>query len=545
MHFKQADLQQLTPEYLEKLPLERVVVLCDLLRQDLISARDALNQNPSNSSRPSSTRPPWERDKEKEKELSEEIAQTNAAQEQKEAAIESPQSSNSGDQPDNRQNEEQPPPNQEQPPPNQEQPPPNEGKKRKPGKQVGAPGYGRTQKLKVTETVEHKPECCSGCGRSFEKTDEFQPTGGHCTIDIRPPSLGEVGLRGSYTKHIYGKVTCTCGYETKSAPSRTEKEAGWSVEMGEWKLIGPMLLAFLVFSKLRLHLTIRKTRELLDVWFGISLSEGCIGTALLEAGRAVSYLEPEMIAALRASGLIYIDETSWKEHKVSRWLWVAVSNEVVYFTVGSRSLETAQRILGDYSGDLMTDGYMAYRSFKNRLRCWPHLHRKGKALQESWDQDAATFGKYAVDTFKALRKSVERMRKMEPEDRKAEQTANDKIRTEFLYKCLKQRDAKHEKMAEFAGEVLNDHTTIFRVLNEPELPLTNNTAERALRPLVILRKISYGSKTEEGSRATSLLASVVGTLYIQQRLAWKFLCRLFEARRAARAPPSLFRYGAP
>lgn len=528
MHFKQSDLQQLIPEYLRQLPPERLVTLCDLLRQDLISAQDALNQNPSNSSRPPSTRPPWERDTEKEKELSRENEQRNEAQEQRDGTGGSIQSSKCDEECNNPQSKGQQSPNQET--------------KRKPGKQKGAPGCGRTQKLTVTEVVTHKPECCLGCGQAFGKTAEFQPTGGHCSIDISLPIQGLIGLRGTYTKHIYGKVTCTCGYETQSAPNRTEKEVGWSVQMGEWKLIGPMLLAFLVFAKLRLHLTIRKTRELLDVWFGISLSEGCIGTALLEAGRAVSYLEPQIIAALRDAELIYIDETSWKEHKISRWLWVAVSNEVVYFTVGARSLETAQRILGDYSGKIMTDGYTVYRSFKNRLRCWSHLDRKGKALQESWDTDAATFGKYVLDTFKALRKSVERMRKMQPKDRKAEQAMNDKIRSEFLYQCLKQRSAKYEKVVEFAGEILSDNIAIFRVLDEPELPLTNNTAEQAIRPLVILRKISYGSKTEEGSRATALLASVVGTLYKQQRLAWNFLCKLFSARRAARAPPSLFRY---
>ena len=51
-------------------------------------------------------------------------------------------------------------------------------------------------------------------------------------------------------------------------------------------------------------------------------------------------------------------------------------------------------------------------------------------------------------------------------------------------------------------------------LKEPELPLTNNRAEQAIRPLVILRKISYGSKIDEGSRAITLLASVT-TVFVR------------------------------
>jgi len=47
--------------------------------------------------------------------------------------------------------------------------------------------------------------------------------------------------------------------------------------------------------------------------------------------------------------------------------------------------------------------------------------------------------------------------------------------------------------------MLNDWDTIFTVLDHPHLPLTNNEAERALRHWVILRKLIYGTRTEQGS----------------------------------------------
>ena len=57
----------------------------------------------------------------------------------------------------------------------------------------------------------------------------------------------------------------------------------------------------------------------------------------------------------------------------------------------------------------------------------------------------------------------------------------------------------HTKARALAVEMLNDWAAIFRVLDHPHLPLTNNEAERALRHWVILRRISYGTKTETGS----------------------------------------------
>ncbi len=163
-----------------------------------------------------------------------------------------------------------------------------EEKKRKPGKQLGSQGFGRTQKLIVTQEIQLKPQCCKGCAKKFEADANFQATGGYYSIDILPPEPGKIGLSGSYAKYIFGIIVCDCGYETASTPYRADKEPYWTVEMGEWRLIGPMLLAFIVFAKLRLHLTISKTKELLEYWFGISLSKGSI-RALLEAGRAAQH----------------------------------------------------------------------------------------------------------------------------------------------------------------------------------------------------------------------------------------------------------------
>jgi hypothetical protein len=516
MHFKRPDLQQLTPQYLSTLPQERVAQLCEQMRQDLMSAHDRLGQNPTNSSAPPSTRKPWERDsKEADKEqqeLVDEIAQEADNDKGNSKDEEKPQTDDSKD---------------------------PEQTKRKPGKQHGAPGFGRTQKLAITETEIHKPTCCNGCGAIFDLNAPFQPTGGYCSIEIAPPESGKIGLIGSYTKHLFGSIRCACGFETTAAPKRSDKELGWSVEMGEWRLIGPRLLAFLVFAKLRLHLTISKTCELLRIWFGISLSIGCVGTALLEAGRAASCLEPELIAALRAAGLLNVDETSWKEWKITRWLWVAVGDNIAYYAVGPRSREMVQQILGNFSGWLMTDGYCVYRSYANRLRCWSHLERKAKALKDSWDKAASTFGTYVAKTFETLRNSVYKMREMQPGERAKEMDDCAELQANVSMECLRHQNAAHEKTQEFAREIINDPQAIFTVLQNPDLPLTNNLAEQKLRFMVILRKICYGSKTGEGSRAIAILASVTETLLMRGYTPWTFFAQLFRDRRSGRPPSKI------
>jgi len=54
----------------------------------------------------------------------------------------------------------------------------------------------------------------------------------------------------------------------------------------------------------------------------------------------------------------------------------------------------------------------------------------------------------------------------------------------------------------------------------PHLPLTNNEAERALRHWVILRNISHGTRTEDGSRIFAILISVIETCKVRQQSPW-------------------------
>ena len=68
---------------------------------------------------------------------------------------------------------------------------------------------------------------------------------------------------------------------------------------------------------------------------------------------------------------------------------------------------------------------------------------------------------------------------------------------------------------------------------------TNNAAERALRPAVIWRKISYGSQSEAGCRFVERLASVVGTLRLQGREVLSYLVDAMRAFQHGSPPPAI------
>jgi transposase len=156
----------------------------------------------------------------------------------------------------------------------------------------------------------------------------------------------------------------------------------------------------------------------------------------------------------------------------------------------------------------MSDGYQVYRGYAKRLRCWAHLMRKARGLMECLSPTLQDYGRAVYESLQRLMQAVYQAREGPGGSlREAHQGELDRLQAlcEHMSRC------PHDKARKLGKELLNDWEAIFRVLDEPHLPLTNNVAERALRHWVILRRISQGTRAEQGSRALALLASVIET----------------------------------
>ena len=97
--------------------------------------------------------------------------------------------------------------------------------------------------------------------------------------------------------------------------------------------------------------------------------------------------------------------------------------------------------------------------------------------------------------------------------------------------CRRHRDDAAEKIRALAREVLNDWTAITAFVTNPDLPATNNEAERALRDAVIARRISNGTRTEEGSAAYAATMSVLETCRRRGVEPWRYITDLLARAR--------------
>ena len=405
--------------------------------------------------------------------------------------------------------------------------------KRKPGKQPGAKGVGREVSLAVTGEIIHKATNCACCGEDFAETEPFQATTARYMLDIERT---EHGIQVSHVKHIYGEQRCGCGHVTQTKPGRCANEADWGVALTEWHLVGPLLSALMICLSLRMRLSRPRIQEFLHDWLGITLSVGCIHQCIAEGGRAVAPLEEALVAEIQQADLLHADETGWQENGHLLWLWVLRTATVTLYLIGRRNWDVIAASLQGFSGWLMSDGYGQYRHYAKRLRCLAHILRKARGLAESCHPEAAEFGQQVLKTVTRLIKGVYQARG-DPTLNLVEAYQMDLAHLRTL--CEQHRDHPHEKARQLARELLNDWQAIWRVLETPTLPITNNVAEQALRHWVIARKISHGTRTPEGSRAFALLASVIDTCRQRGLSPWPYLAQVIAARRQGNAAPPI------
>lgn len=313
---------------------------------------------------------------------------------------------------------------------------------------------------------------------------------------------------------------------------------GWDVELTEWPLGGPLVISLMVFLHLRMRLSHRRLQEWLHVWLGLYLSTSTLSQCVHEAGRAVEPLEEALVDQVKQAALVPIDETGWKEGSKGLWLGCFVTVTPGLYLIGYRNREFLETVLGElFLGWLMSDGYWAYRPYPKRLRCGAPLLRKARGLEQSANiSEAKPFGQQGLSLMAELMAAIYAAREGPP---------GENLRARFTprlaaFKALCERDAQavHDKTRALAREFLNDGDAIWAIRNQPHLPLTHNTAERALRHWVIARLLSQGTRTPQGTRAFGLLASIIDTCRLRQVDPWPYLAEgVANRRRGEQVPP--------
>jgi len=499
------DLAQMNRDYFQSLDKQKLVEVAGNLHSLAVEQIEKLEQNSSNSSLPPSS--DQFRSKEKgqleEKHLSvSETSETEPIPEEKEVSEEREKPENKGF-----------------------------GKKL-PGKQKGAKGIWRTMPLVASEIVAHHPETCASCNSPLEINPEAKPYMGYYVLELEKL---DSGIQVKCTLHHYYQATCACGHHTKEKPlfGYVSVVEGRSKDLclQEYGLVGPMLATFIASLAIRYRISRPKIKELLDDWVGVSLSVGTIDRCIREVGIACSPVVEELIEELQSAEIIHLDETPWYEKGKYRWLWVAITSTIAVFHIGSRRKEELLYLITQaFVGWLVTDGYGAYINYPKRQHCLAHLIRKAIALTEAVDKEVADLGQWLLEELREL------IHSLATGDGESDESDSHPAR---LYRvCRLATAVEHTKLKGLAKEILADWDAVVACFYHPQLPPTNNEAERALRHAVIARRISYGTRTTEGSLAYCSVLSVIETCRLRKVDPWSYIAMILtQARRGIKHPP--------
>ena len=236
MRLSDHDLLQLTEEELLELPEEVLRRLSVKLLYDLKDARERLRQTSRNSSRPPSSDLPWDKaginneDKRQQQRQDEFAGVDDHTQDTEEALKSGSEEKTQGEANETQQTKERED---------------DASDRRKAGKQPGAPGYGREQKIAVTAEEHHYPADCVRCDCEL-KQDAAKAYTAFETVDLEWADPKKPGISLTNTKHIYYEMVCACGHCTQQAPHRqVSHHSTPNIWLSEWRLVGPGLAALI------------------------------------------------------------------------------------------------------------------------------------------------------------------------------------------------------------------------------------------------------------------------------------------------------------
>jgi transposase len=331
------------------------------------------------------------------------------------------------------------------------------------------------------------------------------------SIDIPPPPAVVV------REHRIYKGWCSSCQTWHEAPVDLHEEV-----LGQGRL-GVRLCSLIATLRNVMRLPIRQIRLYLETMHQVKISHGEIVEILHRVAKHTESLVQTIKAQIQNSGAVQADETGWREDGMNGSIWQVCTPTLRYYEYHhSRSGEIIKSLIGeDFKGVLGSDFYGGYNKHEGfHQRCWVHFlddirdlkkHHPSDEKLLDWAKavkdlyhEAVTWAESGPDPGLSPAQQIQ-VRKTQ--QHLYEQRLLDLCRP-FVGTDTPQR-ILCERVERFVTE-------LFVFVAVPGVPSHNNLAERSLRPLVIARKISGGSRSPKGSQTRMTLASIFSTWVAQQ-----------------------------
>jgi len=366
-----------------------------------------------------------------------------------------------------------------------------------------------------TEVHEHAIEQCPKCGRRL--------CGGWLHRTRQYVEIPETPVR--IVEHRIIRRKCgVCG--TVCVP-----KVDLSTEVLGKARVGVRLMSFIAYVHTVCRVPLRTIKGHLKAIYHLDLSLGELSEILHTVSETAKPEYATLLQEIRGSPVVNADETGWREDGINGYIWSFSTPGVRYFVYRkSRAGEVAKQVLGEeFDGVVVSDFYCGYSVLLTRhQRCWVHLYRDLKKLVEANPSDVSVW--QWVESVLSIYAQAKSFSSEDERVRLKQRMVFEQALVELARPYLKS-DKPHRILAERIERFLPE---LFVFVEDPRVPSENNAAERAVRPAVIARKISGGTRSAKGSATKATLMSIFGT-WIARGQDTMAMCRqmLISANRNA------------
>jgi len=294
--------------------------------------------------------------------------------------------------------------------------------------------------------------------------------------------------------------------------------------------LGPEALSLAAHLNKEMGISHERAARVLELGYGLRTNRSTLCRALMRLGVKAAPTYDELVVAARASMVNHLDETGWRVAAHLEWLWVAVSEQItLYAILPGRGFEEAASILGeDYEGFLNHDGWAPYYRFTRAYHqtCLSHLIRRCRDLIKVASPSGARF---PLAVMALLRKGLALRDRhgLGQMSRHGLHVATGRL--ENSMDRLLARTFRLPPNRRLAKHLCHEQPHLFTFLHCPGIDATNNAAEQAIRPAVVARKTWGGNRTHNGARAQQILASILRTLWQQEKDSFSALTKLMRS----------------
>ena len=371
------------------------------------------------------------------------------------------------------------------------------------GGQMGHIGHGRAsprnQEINVTQRVYLTN--CPDCNSKLQRTKT-------CTAHIIEDIMELLKPNLKVTKYEIERQWCShCKKEVTGNPSNVIPHSK----------LGINLIVMALIQKYGLCSPLNKISFLFKTAYGIDITAGGLSNLLSRARKYFGSEYDNILHEIRKAKVKHADETGWRIDGINNWIWGFMTKKETYLSIEeTRGKGIPIDILQNQSkaNILVRDDYGAYKNLKvTHQSCWAHLMRKSheRNTLPNASKEMKSIHILLSNIFQELKDIVS-----SPFEKEKREEIYQNI-WEIMKQNIIDNKFKYDDVKIIQTRIKNQGRNLLTALLHDDVPLTNNLAERALRPMVVMRKISGGSRSMEGAKNHAVNMSIFQTIQLRNQ----------------------------